>query len=134
MNSLEALPHYRYLLNSPTRIPGLGEQFPPLVRTKSDGNLEKKFKRNYDANATITARTNDSFRRMIRDAGFQGGEGNVRPNMEESMKFLKKLFTQPQEGGPSGFSTGLSPPDRPRHCECISLREPLCDVSVSFLT
>lgn len=44
------------------------------------------------------------------------GEGNIRPNMEESMKFFKKLFTQPQEGGSAGFSTALSPPDRPLHC------------------
>lgn len=86
-----------------------------MVRTKSDGNLEKKYRPNYDANATISPSTGESLRRMMKESGFQVSGNSVRPNMEESMKFLKKLFTQPHEGGTAGFSTVVSPPDRPYH-------------------
>lgn len=86
-----------------------------MVRTKSDGNLEKRFRMNYDSNSTMTPTTGDSLRRMMKESGVQGGGNSVRPNMEESMKFLKKLFTQPHEGGTTGFSTVFSPPDRPHH-------------------
>jgi hypothetical protein len=46
------------------------------------------------------------------ERGVHGGEYAVRPNMEESMTFLRKLFTHQQEGGTS-FPTLRSPPDSP---------------------
>lgn len=44
-----------------------------------------------------------------------GGEYSVRPNMQESMVFLRKLFTQQQqqEGNTSYPNNLLSPPDDP---------------------
>ena len=110
------LPHYRSFLNSPNRMHGT-PIVPNLTRTRSDGNLEKKNKRSYNANATISQKTRESVKNVMTESGYRS-ENIVRPNMEESMKFFKKLFTQPQEeGGSAGFSTALSPPDRPRHCK-----------------
>jgi hypothetical protein len=85
----------------------------------SEGNLEKKYRESYNANTTISRGTKESFRNTMNDpGGFRRGEATaVRPNMEESMKFFKKLFTQPQDGGAAGFSTALSPPDSPRRCK-----------------
>jgi hypothetical protein len=43
-----------------------------------------------------------------------GGESDVRPNMQESMVFLRKLFThQQQQEGSHPFPNLLSPPDDP---------------------
>ena len=46
------------------------------------------------------------------EPGVDSFDHGVRPNMEESMTFLKKLFTHQQEGG-GGFPSLLSPPDSP---------------------
>ena len=46
------------------------------------------------------------------EPGVHGGEYSVRPNMEESMTFLRKLFNHQQEGG-NPYPTLLSPPDSP---------------------
>ena len=46
------------------------------------------------------------------EPGVHGGEYSVRPNMEESMTFLRKLFNHQQEGG-KPYPTLLSPPDSP---------------------
>ena len=43
-----------------------------------------------------------------------GGEYSVRPNMQESMVFLRKLFSQQhQHEGKTQFQNLLSPPDDP---------------------
>jgi hypothetical protein len=48
------------------------------------------------------------------ERGVHGGEYSVRPNMQESMIFLRKLFThQQQEAGDVSFRSTLSPPDSP---------------------
>jgi hypothetical protein len=48
------------------------------------------------------------------ERGVHGGEYSVRPNMQESMIFLRKLFThQQQEAGIVSFRNMLSPPDSP---------------------
>jgi hypothetical protein len=50
----------------------------------------------------------------VDERGVHGGEYSVRPNMQESMVFLRKLFThQHQEGGKASFPNFLSPPDNP---------------------
>lgn len=46
------------------------------------------------------------------EAGVHGGEYSSRPNMQESMVFLRKLFTHQQEGG-RGLPSLRSPPDSP---------------------
>ncbi|CAB9515260.1 GATOR complex protein WDR59 [Seminavis robusta] len=49
---------------------------------------------------------------MENEPGVHGGEYAVRPNMQESMVFLRKLFSHQQEG--NAFpQTLLSPPDNP---------------------
>lgn len=45
------------------------------------------------------------------EPGVHGGEYPVRPNMQESMVFLRKLFSHQQEGNP--FPNLMSPPDSP---------------------
>jgi len=48
------------------------------------------------------------------ERGVHGGEYSVRPNMQESMVFLRKLFShQKQESGNASFSNLMSPPDSP---------------------
>lgn len=49
------------------------------------------------------------------EPGVHGGEYPVRPNMQESMVFLKKLFSHQQEG--SQFTSLLSPPDNPYYSD-----------------
>jgi hypothetical protein len=113
--------HFPYLLNiTPQRA--LSET-QAMIRVKSDGSLDKKLNQSFMATSTMSGRTGDSLRRMIKETGLPQRriEGGVRPNMEEPMKFFKKLFNQPQEGGAAGFSTMLSPPDRPyNHCKLLS--------------
>jgi hypothetical protein len=74
-----------------------------MVRTKSDPNLRKR------ALGEGTKRS----KLPMDDPGVHGGEYSVRPNMEESMTFLKKLFTHQQDGR-AGFPRLLSPPDSPQ--------------------
>jgi hypothetical protein len=45
------------------------------------------------------------------EAGVHGGKYSIRPN--ESMVFLRKLFTHQQEGGRGLASSLRSPPDSP---------------------
>lgn len=48
------------------------------------------------------------------ERGVHGGEYSVRPNMQESMVFLRKLFShQKQVRGNVSFSNLMSPPDSP---------------------
>jgi hypothetical protein len=48
------------------------------------------------------------------EAGVHGGKYSIRPNMQqESMVFLRKLFTHQQEGGRGLASSLRSPPDSP---------------------
>jgi hypothetical protein len=50
-----------------------------------------------------------------------GGEYSVRPNMQESMVFLRKLFThQQQQEGNTPFPNLLSPPDDPMRKCCLN--------------
>jgi hypothetical protein len=56
------------------------------------------------------------------EPGVHGGEYSVRPGRQESMVFLRKLFTHQQEGG-MVYPSLISPPDGPmrkllKSCEC----------------
>lgn len=47
------------------------------------------------------------------DRGVHGGEYSVRPNMQESVDFLRKLFIHQREGGDTpGMGSMVSPPDK----------------------
>lgn len=48
------------------------------------------------------------------EPGVHGGEYAVKPNMQESMLFLRKLFSHQQEGGNTFPPSLLSPPDNPQ--------------------
>lgn len=49
---------------------------------------------------------------VVDEKGVHGGEFSVRPNMQESMVFLRKLFThQHQEGGKASIPNLMSPSD-----------------------
>jgi hypothetical protein len=92
-NSKLHLPHYRDLVPLPK-----GQ---PFSRPRSDPNLsnsERKKKSRFDL--------------PLDEPGVHGGIYTVRPNLEESMTFLKKLFSHQQEAGTT-FNTLLSPPDSP---------------------
>ena len=84
------LPHYRSLIPQGRRG--------ALPRIRSDPNMIK------------VNRPNSNYQHD--EPGVHGGEYSVRPNMEESMTFLRKLFTHQQEGG-STLPTLLAPPDSP---------------------
>jgi hypothetical protein len=57
----------------------------------------------------LTGRRVDSDKETV-----HGGEYSVRPNMKESMVFLKKLYThQNQHKGGPGYPGLQSPPDGP---------------------
>jgi hypothetical protein len=88
--------HRRHLI-PPSRV-----QQPTLPRIMSDPNMNKGARRQTPKNM--------NFRQD--EPGVHGGEYSVRPNMEESMTFLRKLFTHQQGGG--AFPTLLSPPDSPQ--------------------
>jgi hypothetical protein len=88
--------HRRHLI-PPSRV-----QPPTLPRIMSDPNMNKGARRQTPKNI--------NFRQD--EPGVHGGEYSVRPNMEESMTFLRKLFTHQQGGG--AFPTLLSPPDSPQ--------------------
>ena len=78
-NSFKGLPHYRYLVpSSPERKKPISS----IPRPKSDPNLFKPASRGPRSTSV-----------PIDEPGVHGGEYTVRPNMEESMTFLKKLFT-----------------------------------------
>lgn len=83
----KGLPHYRYLSQEPS--------FSPISRTKSDTNLTHRI---------MSKRSRVS----LDEPGVHGGEYSIRPNMEESMTFLKKLFSHHQDGGGT-----FLPPDNP---------------------
>ena len=108
---LKGLPHYRYLATTPERKMRVST-FP---RPKSDPNLFK-------------VSGNDRARAVpvpLDEPVVHGGEYTVRPNREESMTFLKKLFTHQQEGAKTTLSPFMSPPDSPR-CKCLLLVGTIC--------
>ena len=72
-----------------------------LPRPKSDPNLNKG-----------TPQTSKTLNYRQDEPGVHGGEYSVRPNIDESMTFLRKLFTHQQAG--AAFPTLLSPPDNPQ--------------------
>ena len=82
----KGLPHYRYLGQSPVQA--------EMQRTKSDTNIAQRMSKKYRAS--------------LDEPGVHGGEYSIRPNMEESMTFLKKLFSHHQDSG-----GGFLPPDNP---------------------
>ena len=86
-SAAKGLPHYRYLSQQPS--------FLPIARTKSDTNLTHHI---------MSKRSRVS----LDEPGVHGGEYSIRPNMEESMTFLKKLFSHHQDGGGT-----FLPPDNP---------------------
>jgi hypothetical protein len=90
----KGLPHYRYLVPS-------SERKPTMPRPKSDSNLFKP-----------SQAKSKSVQVSLDEPGVHGGEYTVRPNMEESMTFLKKLFSHQQEGGRT-LPHMMSPPDSP---------------------
>jgi len=46
------------------------------------------------------------------ERGVHGGEYSIRPGVQESMIFLRKLFSHQQDGG-NQIPSLLSPPDSP---------------------
>ena len=80
------LPSYRGLVASPTRRPKSDPLLAAMAPTKKV-HIEN-------------------------EPGVHGGEYAVRPNMQESMVFLRKLFSHQQEGNQFP-PTLLSPPDSP---------------------
>ncbi|KAG7356776.1 zinc-ribbon C4HC2 type domain containing protein [Nitzschia inconspicua] len=89
------LPHYRDLVPvSPARVGS-------FARTHSDPNLSKTDKQR-------KAR----FDRPKDEPGVHGGHYTVRPNIEESMNFLNKLYSHQKDAGTT-FPTLVSPPDSP---------------------
>eukprot|EP00934_Nitzschia_sp_Nitz4_P007756 Nitzschia sp. Nitz4//scaffold2_size372955//310412//314952//NITZ4_000461-RA/size372955-augustus-gene-0.391-mRNA-1//1//CDS//3329546892//7746//frame0 len=103
-NVFVGLPHYRYL-QDPSKAGGLPKRNDKkLTRTKSDGNLQVRFRKKFhDTQSPDISRHGRPI--VIPDV--------VRPNVEESMKFFKNMFTHQHEGGALTFSTLLSPPDSP---------------------
>jgi hypothetical protein len=87
------LPRYRALVASP-------ENTKSLQRTSSSPMLES-----LPMQGRLKSVDGD-------EAGVHGGEYSIRPNMQESMVFLRKLFTHQQEGG-RGLPSLRSPPDSP---------------------
>jgi hypothetical protein len=95
----KGLPPYRFL------VPPSTEPSAQIHRASSDSIL-RHFK---------SPGTHNTGQFKYSERGVHGGEYSVRPNMQESMIFLKKLFTQQQlEGGnPLGPGQLFSPPDGP---------------------
>lgn len=100
-NSKGQLPHYRDL------VPVTPREGPAFSRIRSDPNLNSRIR----SPSNIHANRHSTSGRDL-DEPVHGGEYSVRPNMEESMTFLKKLFSHHQESGTT-FPTLLSPPDNP---------------------
>lgn len=88
------LPHYRDL------VPFSSERGGAFSRTRSDPNLSQ---------------ADDQRIRFDRPKDEQRGRGSyfsARPNMEESMTFLNKLYSHQKDNGTT-FPTLISPPDSP---------------------
>ncbi len=100
-NSTGQLPHYRDLVPA---TPKDGQSF---SRMRSDPNLHSWLRTDLKITSTRQTASEQDI-----DEPVHGGEYSVRPNMEESMTFLKKLFSHHQESGTT-FPTLLSPPDNP---------------------
>jgi hypothetical protein len=97
------LPHYRDLVPvSPTRDGA-------FTRTRSDPNLSK-----------AESQRKSRFDRPKDEPGVHGGHYTVRPNIEESMTFLNKLYSHQKDAG-STFPTLVTPPDSPVRKFKISL-------------
>lgn len=54
------------------------------------------------------------------ERGVHGGEYSVRPGKQESMVFLRKLFTHQQTVG-NAFAAQFSPPDGPMRAYLVCL-------------
>eukprot|EP00980_Cylindrotheca_fusiformis_P009435 scaffold2065_cov107-Cylindrotheca_fusiformis.AAC.5 len=111
----QELPHYRFLSPNP---PAKGSS--TMSRTKSDPSMSFK---------SLAQRLRAS---NMDEKGVHGGEYSVRPSMEDSMKFLKKLFSH-QHDVAGSFPNMLSPPDNPlqwdRHSSSVSNIQSLDDLS-----
>lgn len=95
---MAALPSYRRLAPSPQRA-GQGSriQSEPIFQVINNNNTPSSTSRN--------------ILQIENEPGVHGGVAPVRPNMQESMVFLRKLFSHQQEGNP--FPNLMSPPDSP---------------------
>jgi Zinc-ribbon, C4HC2 type len=84
----------------------------PLLGTRTPKRLRRQSER-----AGLPVGGNVSLYRYTGDErGVRGGEYGVRPNVQESMVFLRKLFTHQQQeggGGGGGYAGLISPPDGP---------------------
>lgn len=108
VDNKDHLPHYRDL------VPATPRDGPSFSRTRSDPNLNSTIRSESNADAKRHSASEHDI-----DEPVHGGEYSVRPNMEESMTFLRKLFSHHQESGTT-FPTLLSPPDNPV-CKLIFL-------------
>jgi hypothetical protein len=88
------------ILTSSSCVTGLPQSRFIVTSARKGPNLDKVSRR--AANIDFQAE----------ERGVHGGEYSVRPNMQESMTFLQKLFSH-QQGGGTTFPTLQSPPDSP---------------------
>lgn len=67
------------------------------------------------------------------EKGGYDGEHNARPNIQDPMVFLKKLFTHPhqqyEQNGSIAFLSHLTPPDNPMRTYYIFLEETTLNMS-----
>jgi hypothetical protein len=87
------LPHYRDLVST--------QRGGTFTRTRSDPNISKTEKQR----KSCIDQTKD-------EPGVHGGHYTVRPNIQESMTFLNKLYSHQKEAGTT-FPTLITPPDSP---------------------
>ena len=66
------------------------------------------------------------------EQGVHGGEYSVRPNVQESMVFLRKLFTHQKDGAES-VSKLISPPDAPHSKNTPLYFCPACVMPLNIL-
>jgi hypothetical protein len=100
------LPHYRDLVST--------QRGGTFARTRSDPNISQTDKQR----KPCIDQTKD-------EPGVHGGHYTVRPNIQESMTFLNKLYSHQKEAGTT-FPTLISPPDSPvrkfeMNCSCSEL-------------
>jgi hypothetical protein len=104
-----SLPRYRFLV-PPVDSSTASYDTNPLARAASDPAWHLK---HYHANKNLPV--SGLLHEDDIERGVHGGEYSVRPNMQESMVFLKKLFTQQQKDERLSVSHAamFSPPDSP---------------------
>lgn len=109
-NKPSALPSYRFLVPV---VDALASHQAAESMTRYDDPLQmllkKPSKREAQHYRAVASKEDDQER------GVHGGEYSVRPDMQESMVFLKKIFSQHQKDESSipSRATMLSPPDSP---------------------